>query len=553
MGIRMKFQSKATAQLVLEAHHVSDAPDVAADAEAALQKERVHEPIPDEPMKPHDTDAGVGQIGLHDENLMEKPTHLQRDMKALTAVQQAVLLALCVDVKNNNPAYGLTTEEMIPYLDRVAANPHTHAIHSVCLLLRSRLEMTRSKTVERATLQIQTLTDQYKFGTPDAGDRARLIYAVPWPSRRDLQRELADDMLNIGAAATALDLYEMLDLWEKVADCYVVMGKHERAERVVREQLSLNPTPRLHCILGELTEDAECYERAWDLSGHHFAMAKRLLGHHYLKRCEYALAVQHYKQALEINYLYPKAWFSLGCCQMRLERWDDALVSFTKCVFQEPEDGESYNNIASCYITLGKKPEAYRAMQEALKWKYDHIGMWQNFMTISIELGEFQQAMHAMTRVLEVSGTQVDLDVLRVLVGAYSSDLVFPSDGDRLAYGRLLTQLFTTITAAVANNADVWKLHADFLAAQGLKAECLESRLKECRSAQRGGWESDDSLFQPAAESACRLAEAYRAIGDAKSIFSAKTYLRNMMKKTEELFSTTPRWKQLQECLASFQ
>jgi len=51
---------------------------------------------------------------------------------------------------------------------------------------------------------------------------------VLWPHRRDLQKELAASMLNIGSAATALELYEKLDMWEQVADCYVVMQKPER-------------------------------------------------------------------------------------------------------------------------------------------------------------------------------------------------------------------------------------------------------------------------------------------------------------------------------------
>jgi len=63
----------------------------------------------------------------------------------------------------------------MPYLDRVAATPQCHAIHSVCLLLKSRLEMVKARTLERATVQIQTLVDQYKFDTPDAGGRQRCV------------------------------------------------------------------------------------------------------------------------------------------------------------------------------------------------------------------------------------------------------------------------------------------------------------------------------------------------------------------------------------------
>ena len=38
---------------------------------------------------------------------------------ALHPVDQAVLLALCLDVENSNPKDGLTKEEMFPYVERI--------------------------------------------------------------------------------------------------------------------------------------------------------------------------------------------------------------------------------------------------------------------------------------------------------------------------------------------------------------------------------------------------------------------------------------------------
>jgi hypothetical protein len=78
-----------------------------------------------------------------------------------------------MDVKNNNPSHGLTAEQMTPYLDRVAGTPQSHAVHSMCLLLRSRMEMERSRVRERAALQIQALVDQFRM-THTADGAARL-------------------------------------------------------------------------------------------------------------------------------------------------------------------------------------------------------------------------------------------------------------------------------------------------------------------------------------------------------------------------------------------
>lgn len=46
-----------------------------------------------------------------------------------------------------------------------------------------------------------------------------------------------------------------------------IMQKTQKAEEVVRERLQVNPTPHMHCLLGELTGDPKHFETSWELSG----------------------------------------------------------------------------------------------------------------------------------------------------------------------------------------------------------------------------------------------------------------------------------------------
>jgi hypothetical protein len=59
-----------------------------------------------------------------------------------------------------------------------------------------------------------------------------------------------------------------------------------QAEEVVQTQLKTNPTPLMWCILGDLTGDESAYEKAWELSKHHFARAQRALGNAAAKRSD---------------------------------------------------------------------------------------------------------------------------------------------------------------------------------------------------------------------------------------------------------------------------
>ena len=80
----------------------------------------------------------------------------------LHEVDQAIIMALCLDIENSNPKDGLTSEEMFPYLQRVLDRPKNWMIHSTALLQRSWLEFEKRRTSDRAILQIQALLDQVK-------------------------------------------------------------------------------------------------------------------------------------------------------------------------------------------------------------------------------------------------------------------------------------------------------------------------------------------------------------------------------------------------------
>ncbi len=59
---------------------------------------------------------------------------------------------------------------------RVLANPNNWLVHTMALLLKSRLESDKGRTVERAALQLQALVDQYGDTSPEAAASLRLQY-----------------------------------------------------------------------------------------------------------------------------------------------------------------------------------------------------------------------------------------------------------------------------------------------------------------------------------------------------------------------------------------
>lgn len=187
-------------------------------------------------------------------------------------------------IRKSTPKDSLNKEELTAYILRIQENPNNWMVHSTCLLLKSRLESDSSRTVERGVLQTQALVDQYADQDVPARERMRFIFVLPFPSQWDLKRELGERYLSLGVAATALQIFEPLELWDNIIQCYQIMNKKEKGEEIVRKRLEEEPTPLLWCILGDLTDKEEYYENSWELSNHHFARAQRSLARIYLTK-----------------------------------------------------------------------------------------------------------------------------------------------------------------------------------------------------------------------------------------------------------------------------
>ena len=343
------------------------------------------------------TDATVPEtMALNDDTLLEQTqftssfpaapgsrlAHLDPSAQpSLDPLDQCILLAMCLNVKNMSPAHGLTTEQMTPYVDRVISHPRNWSVHTMSLLLRSRLEANRTRTVERSTLQLQALVDQLPTADSSVQERLLYIHDLCLPSKWELQRELALRFFSLGVVKSALEIFERLEMWEEVVKCWQSLEQPKKGIAIVRDLLegrkaeadiviarekassdarkqTLDATreAKLWCLLGDLEPEnaADWYNKAWEISKHTSGRAMRSLGGYYFARGEYASAITCLQRAVAINPLLSRSWFILGCACIKEENWQGARDAFVRCVSIDDEDGESWNNLASVYLRMGE-------------------------------------------------------------------------------------------------------------------------------------------------------------------------------------------------------
>lgn len=592
-------------------------------------------------------------LDLNDDTLLEKTEFTSNaraassslaqldpnNQPSLHPLDQCVFLGLCLHVKNTSPQHGLTTEQMAPYVSRVISHPRNWSVHTMSLLLRSRLEANRTRTIERSTLQLQALIDQMPTADSSAEQRLAYLHQLAMPSKWELEKELAMRLMSMGVLKSALEILERLEMWEEVVQCWQAMeqpekgksivrdlleGRKEEAERVllkgkaskeiVRGAIDQAREAKLWCLLGELEpEHAEAhFSKAWEVSGHKSGRAARSLGGYYFARGDYDGAIEHLSKAVVIRPLLARSWFILGCAYVRKERWVEARDAFARCVGLDEEDAESWNNLASVYLRLGStgwqteedetsnqstattkdaqdqkfhhKVLAFRALQQGLKNSYSNWQMWENYMVVSVDVGELAEAVRALGRVVEERSEtdgagSVDIEILERLVSyvTRTTQLETKSESDPrptnpnegLGLYARLDELFTTIILPrISGDVRIWKARAqlltwrkrwsDALDAYSAAYRCavvsntqLEVDVERWRDAVEEVQEYVDILrnFGPkAAEEKRRLAEA----GEGKPArggswaFQAKSVVRTFMGRTKENFEDEPEWSKLE-------
>jgi len=459
----------------------------------------------------------------------------------LHPLDSTILLALTTCIKNTNPDGGLTMEEMAPYVARVIVHPRNWTVHTMALLIRTRLEHTRARTIQRSVLQLQALVDQLvdEIGpssgtdapkhsflpkpsekTESATTRVRLEYA--WqlliPSIWDLEAELAQRWISLGALRTALEIFEKLEMWDKVAVCWAGTGRQDKASQILTKQLEKDPEDaKLWSLLGDVEKKPEHWETAWKVSGQRYARAQRALGEYYFQLKDYSKARDAFKLSLKINPLNHVAWFTYGCACLELADFEESCEAFSRCVGLDPQDSESWSNLASGLLKLNRKKDAWQALRQATAGNYENWKIWQNYTYVSIDVGEFSEAIRSMKRVIDVLGakrgeTCIDEEVTEILVQRAILD--DPSEGRGV--GRQVMELITKhIIPLITSSARLWNAAARLYLWNSQYSDALDAHIKAFRTyLNHPGLETDSAVWKAAVEEGAKLLDAYRNLGE---------------------------------------
>lgn len=694
LGKRTKFQENTISQLVV------------------LARSSTNQEEPAEEERDEEEKAKPDALKLNDDTLLEEIQFSSEDSKKdatkekelpptlaelspdnqpqLTPLDQIILLTEATLKDAFSPVDTLTSQEILPYAVRVLADKSTNwQIYTQALLVRSRIEVHRSRTVERGVLQLQAVADQVLTDTtmepepanapheeaneaesevpaiqitsPDqecttaptkpkvptsflpapkptesAPGHIRLQYidALSTPPRWHLESELAYAWAGVGSLTSALEIFKRLRLWAEVALCYASAaasededgrgsGGEEKAKSIIRwrlfhptgEDVSATSNPddqnvedvmhlkaasfegpersppppnaaRLWCILGDIENNPDHYERAWTISKQRYGRAQKSLGEYYLAKKDMVKAREAYKLATNVNRLSPDLWSRLGDISLRLGHFDDAAEAYGRSISSANdvaggEGARTWSNLGSalwslyCEVTAEKKDaapsntetrvitraddeedvillaetgdktrdpatllsKALAAYKKGASIAHDNWRIWDNVLTLAARLQPpaIPDMILAFTHILRIRKTEdaIDTDVLTALL----QDVVIAKDKPagtgiyeppRGSMERLVTRLLEEeIVPLITQRAELWS---------------LISRLRTWRRDYAGAIDASERAWRAAVGSSGSGLLPGEVAADSADWTTDLKGWTEVVKRTDELVSILENW-----------
>jgi len=459
---------------------------------------------------------------------------------SLDVLQQAVLASMFgLKLRSLPTMDALTQEEVVPYLAPLLEHPRAWALHASALLARSQMETNAGRTVERALAQVESVVESLRLPHCFQTGRLAFVHVSHLPPVWEVERALGKMMVALGQVKSALDIYLRLELWEEVIACYTHLQLRHKAAETIQARLAEKETPRLWCLLGDATDDLDCYYKALELSKDKSARAYRSIGFHYYAHKDYATCVQFFEKSLDRSSFQPITVLRLAYAAMELENWELGAKSYRSYCAMEQDSFEAWNNLARCYVNLKQKERAWKVLQEAVRCDFENWKIWDNMMVIAVDIGVFDDTIRAYNRIMDLKKTHVDKDVLEILVKAVTDDVEDCSGNPSSKLRPQLQKLLARITVASPREPAPWHLYGDLLSVSGQEeevraAQCYQKSVAAVTGHR--GWEKvSDSCKEVLACSTdwLNLLQRVKGAEELQLLNSARLSVSNVMKAVE--------------------
>lgn len=475
-----------------------------------------------------------------DANLLDRPNMDEEfTIPRLSPEEMAYLIQESRAITERNLGDEIREEKAMPILTTILQLQPQYSFATAALFDKSKLEKHEHSLQPRAALQLQSIIDDFAKTEVPLNERLENFFMLEHPPLWEVKREMGLQMMNIGAARTAAQIFIDNKMWDELSICCEIAKDADMGIEVLKDE---KPTPLVLTILGELKKDKDLLVQAWELSRQHFSRAQRSLANLYLMEDKFEEAAEHFEIALKINPLFPQCCHSLGCCYMRLEKFEKAIYAFQDVVSQKGDDSECFSNLAICFTTIGKHDEAHKAITQAVRFQRENTKIWENFIVISMNAMKVNDAIVGIDEVTRVNKKWCNTPLIYEVI-----QFVIKEKGD--------LQKLMKVIEKIAQNADCgfdfWAIYADIAEAAGDFPAAFEMRNNVIKALQADGKIQDEIVFNRLSKAVENYVAVAKKLEDKQK--SARSMLRVTISKYRDSFETLDSFKVLEKLLEEFE
>ena len=101
----------------------------------------------------------------------------------------------------------------------------------------------------------------------------------------------------------------------------------------------------------------------------------------------------------------------IGMTQIRLNKFNDSIISFKKAISLDETYIEAYNNLGTTLINLGNFRGAIKELNKAIKIKSNYVNAYNNLGSAYLDLGEYENALNIFDKLLRIDPNYPDLKI----------------------------------------------------------------------------------------------------------------------------------------------
>lgn len=528
------------------------------------------------------------QQDIHEDLLSLDPNN----QPTLTDLDNIQLLLRCTILKQTSPSgSALVDEELSAVVNRIVYSATKNINWSVfgrALWERSALETNKSRTVERGILQMTALveemginiktrvlpTENLDSGSKVTASRLRFIHQLPLMAQWTMDAKLAEKYMSLGVLRSAIEIYLRLNMVAEAALCYAAVEDEAEAEKILTERINTHPNDaRAISILGDIKEDPELWNRAWEIG--RYAKAKASLSRYYYNPPSSSgltkilqLAIENMHDCLCASPLSYENWFFYGCCGIEAENFELAAEAFTRCISLDETNAHAWSNLASALLRLDKVRQAFTALKRALQQGEASKKSWrifENYLLVAAKLGEWNDVLFATRELISIrqqegSGNVVDIPVLERLMQLLV-DEPYPQETRITHFQRSCIDLMCNILPNVINNsARCWRIVSRVELWRGKPWAALDCHEKAYRATSlRPDLDVNEEAWNEAVESCSDLVSSYESLGELPGKhgagdvvckdwkYKSRTCIRSLMSKGKATWEDSEGWNTLQQ------